>query len=449
MRPTRVGEHGGLDRSNAARLGKVLKTNMTRLPLAGAVAGLLLLLTCAAAAPAQDDAQQPFELRDGDTVALIGSTFVEREQVYSYLETLLRSRWPERKIAFRNLGWSGDTVFGHARSYFDPPAKGFERLDKLVHELKPTVIFISYGMGESFDGEPGLQPFRQGFERMLDMLKDLNARTVVIGPTRHEDLGPPLPDPTEHNRHLRLYADAMKEVAAARGHRFIDLYETLGDGTKANPPAPLTDNGIHLTQYGSWRAAAAIEQGLGLPARGWTVSIDVGNGDHRAEGVDVVQTAAGKHAVSVALQPRMLPAPPPPQTPHPVAWNGGGRVLKVTGLPAGQWTLRAGERVVANAPAEEWAKGVSIIDDPATAAAEKAREVAIFKNLQYFNQWRPANETYIFGFRAYEQGKNAAEMPMFNEPIAKLEAEITRLVQPTEITYELKPAGPAADGGGL
>ena len=36
-------------------------------------------------------------------------------------------------------------------------------------------------------------------------------------------------------------------------------------------------------------------------------------------------------------------------------------------------------------------------------------------------------------------GKNAAEMPLFAEPIARLEAEITKLVQPTDITYELKP----------
>src|SRR5690242_19087765 len=48
----------------------------------------------------------PFDLKDGDVVAFIGNTFVEREQDYSYLETLLRPRWPERKISFRNLGWS-------------------------------------------------------------------------------------------------------------------------------------------------------------------------------------------------------------------------------------------------------------------------------------------------------------------------------------------------------
>ena len=422
---------------------------MTRLHPAGRTFGLPLLLllpglisTPARAATAADQAPKAFEFRDGDRVAFIGNTFVEREQVYSYLETLLRSRYPDRNIAFRNLGWSGDTVFGHARSYFDPPEKGFERLDKIVHELKPTVIFISYGMGESFDGEPGLEPFRQGFERLLDMLKDLDARTVIIGPTRHEDLGPPLPDPTEHNRHLRMYGDALKEIAAKRKHRFIDLYEMLGDGAKADPPAPLTDNGIHLTPYGYWRAAGAIADGLGLPPQGWRMDLaEMRTVNDRGEKVPGVEASVdnnqpGKTVVRVRAP---LPAPPPPPDAPRTALPGYKRVLVIAPPPGRYVLVDADGRTVASGSADEWAKGVEIVDDPAARTAEKVREIAIFKNLQYFNQWRPANETYIFGFRAYEQGRNAAEMPMFDEPIAKLEAEITKLVQPAEVTYELKP----------
>lgn len=417
---------------------------MTPPHLAGRLLGLLLLLTTCSSALARQPAkaQPPFEFRDGDRVALIGNTFIEREQMYSYLETLLRSRHPDKNITFRNLGWSGDTVFGHARSYFDPPEKGFERLDKIVHELKPTVIFISYGMGESFDGEAGLQPFRRQFERMLDMMKDLEARTVILGPLRHEDLGPPLPDPTEHNRNLRLYADALKEIAASRGHRFIDLYEMLGDGTKHDPPAPLTDNGIHLTPYGYWRAAGAIAEGLGVRAAGWTLESKPKATAPTAGGAGA-PPALKKNAQigGFSMQwEELLPAcPPPPSAATRRSLPGWTRILRIDGLNEGKYVLTVNGAPVVTASGAEWTKGVEIVDDPRARAAQKARQLAIFKNLQYFNQWRPANETYIFGFRAYEQGKNAAEMPMFNEPIAKLEAEITKLVQPVEVTYELKP----------
>ena len=49
------------------------------------------------------------------------------------------------------------------------------------------------------------------------------------------------------------------------------------------------------------------------------------------------------------------------------------------------------------------------------------------KNVLFFNRYRPANETYIFGFRKGEQGQNAVEIPMFDEPIAEMEAEIAKL----------------------
>ena len=54
-------------------------------------------------------------LRDGDRVVLIGSTFVERDQSHGYLETALTARFHRQHIQFRNLGWSGDTVYGEAR----------------------------------------------------------------------------------------------------------------------------------------------------------------------------------------------------------------------------------------------------------------------------------------------------------------------------------------------
>ncbi len=321
--------------------------------------------TCAVARAGESDA---LELRDGDRVALIGNTFIEREQSYSYLETLLRTRWPDRKIAFRNLGWSGDTVHGHARGYFDGAEKGFARLNGIVHELKPTVLFIGYGMGESFDGEAGLLPFRQGLERLLDMLKDLDARTVLIGPIKHENHDPsplsPMPDPSEHNQMLCRYANVMKAVAQERNHRFVDLFERLGDGT---PDARLTENGIHLTQHGYWKAARAIEAQLGL-----------------------------KPSDKLAINERgalMVATPSGPSAP------------------------------LGTTPSDH---------------LENARQLAILKNIQYFNQWRPANEPYIFGFRKQEQSRNRIEMPRFTPTIERLEAEITKLAQRADVTDDLK-----------
>src|SRR5262245_48974130 len=97
-------------------------------------------------------AAEPFELRDGDRVVLIGSTLIEREQRYGYWETALTAHWPEHNVIFRNLGWSGDTVWAEARAGFGTPEQGFKQLIEGVKGLKPTVLLIGYGTNESFAG---------------------------------------------------------------------------------------------------------------------------------------------------------------------------------------------------------------------------------------------------------------------------------------------------------
>jgi hypothetical protein len=58
---------------------------------------------------------------------------------------------------------------------------------------------------------------------------------------------------------------------------------------------------------------------------------------------------------------------------------------------------------------------------------EQLRQVVVAKNEQFFNKWRPQNETYLFGFRKHEQGKNAKEIAEFDPFIEKLETEIDKL----------------------
>ena len=85
---------------------------------------------------------QALEIRDNDKIALLGNTFIERAQKYGYIETAITSANPDKNLTFRNLGWSGDTVFGHSRSYFGPPSEGFNRLQTLIEAEKPTLMLL-------------------------------------------------------------------------------------------------------------------------------------------------------------------------------------------------------------------------------------------------------------------------------------------------------------------
>src|SRR6266705_3138592 len=180
---------------------------------------LLGLVFWAPAALAQNT--NAFELREGDRVVLLGDTLIEREQSYGYLEFLITTQYPERNVTFRNLGWSADTPLGVSRAGFEPRETGFERVKEQLAAIKPTVAVLGYGMASSFDGESGLARFSADLEKLMDTIQETSGSTnkvrfILMTPTPHEKLPPPLPDPAKHNQQLALYANAVRELAKKR-----------------------------------------------------------------------------------------------------------------------------------------------------------------------------------------------------------------------------------------
>ncbi|HEY7425994.1 MAG TPA: SGNH/GDSL hydrolase family protein [Gemmataceae bacterium] len=391
-----------------------------------------LLLCCglALAAPSVR-AEDAFALRDGDRVVLVGNTLIEREQRYGYWETALTRRYPDKSITFRNLGWSGDTVFGDARAGFGTQADGFRQLKEHVLALKPTVLIIGYGANESFEGPKGLPRFVKGLETLLDVFAPTKARVVLLSPLKQENLGPPLPDPKENNKNLRLYADAIRDVAKKRGHFFVDLYELLCEEKQL-----LTDNGIHLTASGYWHSAAILEEALGLPNADWLVEMNAKGKVEKAEGARVDKIATGPLRFEVASD--LLPFPPPPQEEIVFTNRVFLSLLRVKTLPAGEYILRIDGTRKATMSEQEWAEGLRISSELGKMQVERLRQAIVAKNRLYFYRWRPENETYLFGFRKHEQGQNAHEIPKFDPLIAEKEKEIAKLRVPVTHTYELK-----------
>jgi lysophospholipase L1-like esterase len=399
-----------------------------------------LAATFLAAAATRAVAQSPptLTLADGDRVVLLGSTLVEREGSYGYLETALTARFHTARIQFRNLGWSGDTVFGEARAGFGSPADGFAQLKEHVLALKPTVIYLNYGANESFAGPAGLQQFNDGLAALLAMLDQTQARVVFLTPPPQEDLGRPLPDPSEHNRHVKLYASAIADVARQRQAPLVNLFELLGG--KLSPPSeiPLTDNGLHFTPYGYWRLAGVVEQALGLQPRPWFVDADAARRNIAADGVTISDARFAPGAIRFQAVDGQLPlAPPPADAPPNGVASLSPRVVRVFGLAAGRYVLKIDGQAVAEAAAEAWTAGVHLVNGPDHAQAERLRQVILAKNELYFHRWRPQNVTYLFGFRKHEQGQNAVEIPQFDPLVEAKEAEIHKLAAPQPRRYEL------------
>lgn len=388
-----------------------------------ALLGWALLPTIAAAEP-------PSFPGPGDQrIVLVGNTLIEREQRYGYWEALLTSRFPDQTITFRNLGWSGDTVWGEARAGFDTAKEGFRRLTEHVAAVKPTVIVVGYGGNEAFGGEAGLPRFREGLDRLLDELARTGARIILLAPPRQEDLGPPLPDPRNHNHDLGSYTSVLSEAAQRRGLRIVDLLDVIGEPSGGRPRVRLTDDGLHLTAAGYARTAGPLARGLGVPENRWSVEVGAGGKVERAEGATVRDSSRSPWRAEITDV--CLPAAGVP--------SDRARILRVHGLAAGRYRLLIDGRPVATADRAEWASGVPLTRGPEFDQAESLRRAIVEKNRQYFHRWRPQNETYLFGFRKYEQGQNAREVPGFDSLVAELEREIARLRVPVPHRYELVP----------
>lgn len=211
----------------------------------------------------QSAAAEPLTIKNGDRIALVGATFIERDLRYGTIETLMTAHFPEYDLTFRNLGWSGDNVFGIARASFDSVLKGYERLINQVNEAKPSVVLMSYGQNESFKGKAGLDEFITQYKKLLDDLASTNARFVLISPTLQENMGAPLPDPAAHNADVRLYTKAIAKLASDRNLPFVDMTKGLpvSDSLAKNPR---TDNGLHFTEDSYWEAASVLLKGLGI-----------------------------------------------------------------------------------------------------------------------------------------------------------------------------------------
>lgn len=388
-------------------------------------------------------------LKDGDHVVLLGGTFIERAQQFGHLEAALNSD-PTKSITFRNLGWSGDTVYAESRGIFDSPERGYERMVEHVRAEEPTVILISYGQNESMvPAEAGAEKFRAGLKRLARDLATTGAELVFLTPHPFVRLSPPLPDATRWNRQLADSGTIIREVAADHSAAVIDLnteftalmsrhavftrhlLQPINErGETSSSPevnALWTHNGMHWNDDG-YRAASQVValRLIGHAAPKPIITVNPGTGRVMASGCETRNekwAKDSKELLSIEFRTASV-------SPYPIAVR----------LPvdAPIMDVRVSTHESEGVPAEALAASKVTDDDGARIeyntftcpAYEKLRHLTAKKNELYFHRWRPQNITYLFGFRKHEQGNNASEIARFDPLVDDLEKQIHAAKQP-------------------
>lgn len=225
------------------------------------------LLVSALVSAADPDADTKLELRDGDRVVLLGGTFIERDGQFGFIETALTAAYPDRNITFRNLGWSGDTVWAESRGIFDPAAVGYQRMIELVLELKPTVILLAYGQNESFAGEAGLEAFLKQYEKLCGDLAPAQARFVFALPLSIRYAPVSAAQLARINENIQIYRSAIRSFGESRG-TVLDFDAGQSTVTTISPESrdafAKYYEGMHLNAEGYVLPAHAVCAQLGI-----------------------------------------------------------------------------------------------------------------------------------------------------------------------------------------
>jgi len=413
---------------------------------------LLLFLAVVSLGPAANrlaaQLTNAFDLRDGDRIVLVGDTLIEREPAYGHIEYLLTTQFPDINVTVRNLGWSGDTPLGQSRVGFDhgkTPEFWFSQLTNSIAQLKPTVVFLGYGMANSFAGEAGLPKFIADLTRLMDAIQqnagEVKVRWVLLSPVAHEKLPAPLPDPAKHNAQLAAYTKALKELSAQRSTHFVNLFEAL-DQSKFQVAVPaLTDNGIHLNDYGYRRAAEAVRAALNWQRRFWRYGITQGGnirrGSNNAKATDIQSET---NRLRMNFQPDRVELPPWTNGELPPPLLQRANRIQLTSLKNGSYDLSIDGQYIKSFGSNDLITGVIFDRGPAFDQAEELRQTIRKKNELFFYRWRPQNNTYLFLFRKHEQGQNAKEIPQFDPLIEEQEKKIAALRKPRVHKIEIVPS---------
>ncbi|WP_217277376.1 GDSL-type esterase/lipase family protein [Pedobacter foliorum] len=391
---------------------------------------LLLFFAMPSIVMAQNQAGKTveFELKDGDRVVFLGNSLFESDK-NGYLELALTTRWPDKKVTFRNLGWEGDNVFGQARSHFTNPPTAYETLMQQITAAKPTIIFIAYGGVEAQDGAAGLDKFKDGLNKLLDKTDELGAKAILLSPIPVLS-GIPADILESRNKDLQLYAKAIADIAKARDKQFIDLYNPVTDFQKQTK---VSEDGIHLNEAGYYLLATALEHGLGLVSQPQVINLQVlKSGLEAAAPVKIFPSEAQQMKFTIAES--YLPLPLLAAELSKIEQK---RTIKIGGLKKGFYTLTADNVPLITASAKSWETGIEIKQGGVFDQTKQIQHLINKKNDLFFQQYRPWNETYITGFRAYEQGRHKEGLADLEYIMVWLENQIYLNSAPKSIVYQI------------
>ena len=332
---------------------------------------------------------QPFA--DGERVVCLGDSITAQGHWLKALSDFYLTRYPFRRVSFRNAGVGGDSAGGCVR-----------RLDEDVRPGNPTTLTVMFGMNDagianyrgtnSTPAQIAARPrstaaFKANSDALEKRLrKDYpGAKIVWLGSSPYDDVS----DKRFPGAGAAVAACAKETQQLSRrtGDAFVDfnlpMTEFNESGRKRDPAFTLCgSDGVHPREAGGLFMAYRILKAQGVSPVVSSVAVDARNLKLlSAENAELCGLGRDKSGISFRLTEKALPFPVDPAAAKvadmlPFADDISRQVLKVAGLEPGRWILKIDGETVLEASAGEFAAGIDLARNEKTPMMRQARAVA-------------------------------------------------------------------------
>ncbi len=435
---------------------------------------LVALLTVTRVAAAGTGAE--FPLKDGDVWVMAGDSITAQHLHSNYFEAFCYARYPNLKFAFRNSGVGGHTIPSTLARF------GYD-----VEAWKPTVVSVELGMNDQ--GGTPTEKFVANMGAMVERIRFIKARPVILAasPINNGDTLANL----GRNTRLHEYALALKEFAAKESIPYADQFHALLDLWGANKPKEMLANSLsqlkqlaqddaltgveHLRAFltaqeksptrpvsmqgdavhpgppGQLMMAAALLKELGADGFVSSVTLDAAGKVSEAKGckVDAVKAEGGK--IEFDRLDERLPFPIPDEARavlsfYPAILDLSQYMLKVTGLKAGNYTLKIDGVETATLAAKELEAGVNLTAFGPIPQAKGANPIvahgrailaAVSAKEGLVSQWRGLSQKAHAAGAAPEQKEQLAGL---TKKVEGADDAIREAAKPRTLHFELSPA---------
>ncbi len=207
---------------------------------------------------------------------------------FGWFETEMHLRYPDSTLFIRNLCDPGDTPGFRPRSGTNDPwafpgaedfqeeyatksnSEGFlEKPDQWLTRLQADIVIGFFGFNESFQGIEKLQNYKDELEAWIlhSKSQQYNGKSApqlaLVSPIAFEDLSASkdVPDGKKENENLKLYTEAMQEIAKKHDLVFVDAFSASKKWYESSEE-PLTIDGSQLNEEGYRKLALLLSDKL-------------------------------------------------------------------------------------------------------------------------------------------------------------------------------------------